>query len=168
VVSPNSRGLSVRDKSVAQSFAGRFKQSNSSRMAILVPTGSANAAAAKRVAQQVVAVMAESGIDRRRISIQTYPAGQHGDAATVRLVYVATTAEVESQCGQWNEDVLDTFENRNYQNFGCSTQKNLAAMVANPEDLLGPRGESEIDATRRTNVINDWRDFGSDDLPILF
>ncbi len=75
---------------------------------------------------------------------------------------------MESACGQWNEDILDTTQNRNYENFGCATQKNLAAMVANPEDLLGPRGESEIDATRRTNVINDWRDFGSDRLPTLF
>jgi pilus assembly protein CpaD len=168
VVSPNSRGLSYRDRAVAQTFASRFNQSGSARMAILVPAGSPNQAAARRVAQQIVAVMAERGISRKRISIQSYNASQHGDAATVRLVYTGTTAEVESPCGQWNEDILDTSENRNYQNFGCATQKNLAAMVANPEDLLGPRGESEIDATRRTNVINDWRDLGSDTLPRLF
>jgi pilus assembly protein CpaD len=168
VVSPNARGLSARDKSVVQSFTSRFKGSNSSQMAVLIPSGSPNSAAARRVGQQVVALMAESGIDRRRISMHSYDATKHGDAATVRLVYLATKAEVESACGQWDEDILDTYENRNYQNFGCATQKNLAAMVANPEDLLGPRGESEIDATRRTNVINDWRDFGSDSLPILF
>ena len=51
---------------------------------------------------------------------------------------------------------------------GVMTQKNLAAIVANPADLLGPRGESEIDSTRRTNVINDWQEFGSDNLPLLF
>jgi pilus assembly protein CpaD len=168
VVSPNSRGLSYRDRAVAQTFASRFNQSGSARMAILVPAGSANQAAATRMAQQIVVVLAERGIARRRISIQTYDASQHGDAATLRLVYTGTTAEVESACGQWNEDILDTTQNRNYENFGCATQKNLAAMVANPEDLLGPRGESEIDATRRTNVINDWRDFGSDRLPTLF
>jgi len=168
VVSPNSRGLSYRDRAVAQTFASRFNQSGSSRMAILVPAGSPNQAAATRVAQQIVVVMAEKGISRRRISIQSYNAGQHGDAATVRLVYTGTTAEVESACGQWDEDIVETSQNRNYQNFGCATQKNLAAMVANPEDLLGPRGVSEIDATRRTNVINDWRDFGSDNLPVLF
>jgi pilus assembly protein CpaD len=168
VVSPNARGLSYRDRSVAESFASRFNRSGAARMAILVPAGSPNSAAAKRVAQQIVPVMAEAGIDRRRIAIQSYDAAQHGDSATLRLVYLGTTAEVESPCGQWDEDIVDTTENRNYHNFGCATQKNLAAMVANPEDLLGPRGVSEIDATRRTNVINDWRDFGSDDLPILF
>jgi pilus assembly protein CpaD len=161
VVSPNSRGLSYRDRAVAQTFASRFNQSGSANMAILVPAGSQNQAAAMRTAQQIVVVLAERGISRRRISIQSYNAAQHGDAATLRLVYTGTSAEVESACGQWNEDILETSQNRNYQNFGCATQQNLAAMVANPEDLLGPRGVSEIDATRRTNVINDWRDFGS-------
>ena len=36
--------------------------------------------------------------------------------------------------------------NRNYGNFGCATQQNLAAMVDNPLDLLYPR---EHDAGRR-------------------
>ena len=168
VVSPNSRGISYRDRSVVEEFASQFKRQSSARMAILVPAGSANSAAAKRVAHQIVPILGEAGISRRQVSIQSYDAASHGEAATVRLVSVATTAEVESPCGQWNEDVLDTVENRNYENFGCATQKNLAAMVANPEDLLGPRGVSEIDATRRTNVINDWRDFGSEELPVLF
>ena len=34
--------------------------------------------------------------------------------------------------------------------------------------LLGPRGETEIDSTRRTNVITDWQDGGTEDLPALF
>ena len=41
-------------------------------------------------------------------------------------------------------------------------------MIANPADLLGPRGETEIDSTRRTNVITDWQDGGTEDLPALF
>ena len=62
---------------------------------------------------------------------------------------------------------MDNPENRNYQNFGCATQSNLAAIVANPSDLLGPRGESEIDATRRDQVITDWRENASRRLPSL-
>ena len=33
-------------------------------------------------------------------------------------------------------------ENRPYWNFGCATQRNLAAMVDNPADLVQPRGEA--------------------------
>ena len=31
-------------------------------------------------------------------------------------------------------------------------------MVANPADLLGPRAMSEVDSTKRTLVIEDWRE----------
>ena len=34
------------------------------------------------------------------------------------------------------------FENRPYWNFGCANQRNLAAMVDNPADLVQPRGET--------------------------
>ena len=64
--------------------------------------------------------------------------------------------------------MIETSENQNYSNFGCATQKNLAAIVANPADLLGPRGITEIDSTRRTTVIQDWQENGSGDLPTLF
>ncbi len=168
VVSPNARELSYRDRAVALSFASRFKQSGAGQMAILIPTGSANEIAAKHVARQIVSVFAERGIAASRVSMQSYSAAGHGDAATVRLVFAGIIAEVPSECGVWDDDILNTAENRNYNNFGCSTQKNLAAMVANPADLLAPRGESEIDATRRTNVINDWREDGSGSLPDLF
>jgi len=74
---------------------------------------------------------------------------------------------VGSECGQWTDDLKDTHDNQNYNNFGCATQNNLAEMIVNPEDLVHPRGQSEIDAERRDNVINDWRDNGTENLPRL-
>jgi pilus assembly protein CpaD len=35
---------------------------------------------------------------------------------------------------------------------GCATQRNLAAMVANPEDLVHPRGETPRPSERRDTV----------------
>ena len=35
---------------------------------------------------------------------------------------------------------------------GCATQRNLAAMVANPEDLVHPRGETQRSGERRDVV----------------
>lgn len=168
VVTPTARELSYRDRAVVLSFASRFKQSGSGQMAILVPSGSRNEHAARRMAQEALGVLSERGVPASRVSVQFYAAAAHGDSATLRLVYTGLKAEVPSQCGDWNEDIMDTAENRNYRNFGCASQKNLAAMVANPADLLGPRGESEIDATRRTTVINDWREDGTGNLPTLF
>jgi pilus assembly protein CpaD len=168
VVSQNSREISYRDRGAVNAFGSKFMQSGAAEMGILVPAGSPNEAAARRIAHQAKQVLVERGIPASRITIHSYSAAGHGDSATLRLVYTGVTAKVEGACGQWNEDIADTTENRNYANFGCATQQNLAAMVANPSDLLGPRGESEIDATRRTIVIDDWRTEGSRPLNPLF
>jgi pilus assembly protein CpaD len=46
----------------------------------------------------------------------------------------------------------DFFENQPPWNFGCATQRNLAAMVDNPADLVQPRGETPASEMRRTTV----------------
>lgn len=168
IISASAKVLSMRNHDVVQAFGSRFKRSGASAMAILIPTGSPNEAAARRIARQIVPVLAELGISNRRVLIQNYQASGHGDAATIRLVYSDMKAALETECGQWEEDMVDTPENRNYANFGCATQKNLAAMIAEPADLLGPRGVTDIDSTRRTTVINNWRENGSGELDPLF
>jgi len=123
--------------------------------------------AARSVTQQIIEEFAEIGIHRSRITKQAYQASGHGDSATLRMAFSAMTAQVAGECGKWEENLTHTPDNRNYGNFGCATQSNLATMIANPNDLLGPRGESEIDATRRDTVIKEWRENGTVELPDL-
>ena len=67
--------------------------------------------------------------------------------ATIRLSYPKISA-VAGPCGLWPEDLgpIDLNhgynENKPYHNFGCATQRNLAAMIDNPADLEQPRPES--------------------------
>lgn len=168
IVSANAKKLSLRDQNLVRDIATKYRRSGSKEMAVLIPSGSANQYAAKRLAYQATTILKHNGVAARNIRIMHYQANDLGDAATIRLAFGSTVAEVPSQCGQWQEDVLNTVENRNYENFGCATQKNLAAMVSNPADLVGPRAESEIDATRRTTVINDWQENGSGRIAPLF
>lgn len=165
VVPAYARKLSNRDRGVVEAFAARFRQSGTRAVALMIPAGSRNEAAARRIALEVAYVLKDHGVAEERIVVQHYSAAGHGQAATVRLVYTDFKAHVASRCGQWSEDIAGDSENRNYANFGCATQHNLAAMIANPADLLGPRGETPIDATRRGNVINDWQENGPRDLP---
>ena len=92
-----------------------------------------------------------------RLSEASYQANGDGDAAPIRLSYTAITAKT-APCGNWPKDlVANTIENKNYENFGCASQANLAAQIANPMDLLGPRAMSPIDAVQRGEVIKDYR-----------
>jgi len=50
-----------------------------------------------------------------------------------------------------------TVENQPVWNHGCSTQRNLAAMVDNPADLVQPRGEAPAYGPRRSVAIDKYR-----------
>ena len=60
---------------------------------------------------------------------------------------------------------MENSENKHWANFGCSYQNNLAAQVANPHDLIGPRRPTEIDAEKRGVAIDDYQTSVSDWAP---
>lgn len=156
-VGVNDTRLTIGMKDTIKGFAQRFTGSPSDYVQIQVPQGSLNAAAAQYLSSEVRKTLVASGIRPQRLVITHYAAGPGGDAAPIRLSFIATKA-VTSACGEWPEDLNnDTTGNRNWYNFGCASQNNLAAQIANPTDLLGPRGMTPIDAERRTNVIDKYR-----------
>jgi len=161
IITSSMNKMNFRQENTATSFAGRFMRSGADTLRVILPAGSHNEHAARKVAHDMIAHMKELGLKADQIAVSRYHASNHGDAATLRLSFDTITADVASKCGQWSEDLNETSENQNYSNYGCSTQNNLAKMIADPADLLGPRGQSEIDAIRRDNVIADWRANGS-------
>lgn len=64
---------------------------------------------------------------------------------------------VAAECGDWSESLTDTAANEPYPNLGCAQQHNLAALVANPRDLVVPRTETPSDPTRRSEVFIKYR-----------
>jgi len=159
-ISANMRKLSFRDINVVADIARRFRRSGGRSMQVMTPSQSANEVAARRISEQIVSTLLDRGITRSQIITTTYHAGAHSNSAPIRLSFLALAANV-GECGKWEENMIADEENRQYHNFGCASQNNLAKMIANPADLVGPRGESAIDATRRDTVITDWRTSGS-------
>ena len=82
--------------------------------------------------------------------------------ATIRLNYPKIAA-VAGPCGLWPEDLGPSiknksyFENKPYYNFGCAYQRNMAAMVDNPSDLVQPRSETPAYTARRTDAFEKYR-----------
>lgn len=139
-------------------FAQDYKALSRGTIAILVPTGAANSGSANAVRNEVRAVLAAAGISSAKIIISSYSA-QPDSSAPVRLSFVGVTA-ITNDCGQWPTDLFGktVIDNTNWENFGCANQQNLAAQIANPGDLVGPRGMTPIDAARRAEVIRIYRD----------
>ena len=158
VIPRHSQKLTLRGRDVVRDMGYKFKNSGAKSIAILIPSGSANEHAARKAASDAVEELGDIDISSSRIMVRHYDASGFGTSATLRIVFTDLAASVDSKCGQWDEDIIETAENKNYANFGCATQNNLAQMIANPADLLGPRAMSEIDSTKPTQVIEDWRD----------
>ena len=53
-------------------------------------------------------------------------------------------------------DIAFTLMNDTPKNFGCSVQHNIAAMVADPRDLLGPGPMGPVDTARRATVMDHY------------
>ena len=148
-------------------FLARYRVESEGVIQISKPGGAANAATAAAAAREVSELFALAGVPESRVVHSTYHVA--GDAiAPVRLAYTAVRATV-ADCGLWPEDLASkeqNHDNRNYHNFGCATQNNLAAQIANPTDLLHPREASPIDASRQNTIIDDYRENGNSALTI--
>jgi pilus assembly protein CpaD len=84
-----------------------------------------------------------------------------GRLATIKLTYPRITAQA-GPCGLWPHDlgpadVAEYGQNKQYWNFGCATQRNLAAMIDDPADLVQPRGEAPAYEARRAVVLDKYR-----------
>ncbi|OWV96434.1 CpaD family pilus assembly protein [Rhizobium sp. R693] len=156
-VASTDRRLNIAQRDMIRGFAQNYTSRATGPVYLLTPEGSPNAAAARQLRGQVRAELSARGIASSKIVNSTYAANGAGDAAPIRLTFVGTTA-MTSQCGQWPRDMINDFNNQNYYNFGCATQNNLAAQIANPEDLIAPRGMTPIDATRRNAAIKEYRE----------
>ena len=64
----------------------------------------------------------------------------------VRVVVSRRRAEVP-YCPNWSLPSQPNYDNRTFSNFGCGVNSNLAAMVANPEDLIHGREGSGVGDT---------------------
>jgi pilus assembly protein CpaD len=65
----------------------------------------------------------------------------------VRVIVSRTRASVPG-CPNWSVPAQPNYNNRSMSNFGCAANGNLAAMVANPEDLVHGREGSGVGDTR--------------------
>jgi pilus assembly protein CpaD len=156
-VASTDRRLNTAQRDMIRGFAQNYGSRATGPVYLLTPEGSPNSAAARQLRGQVRAELSARGISSSKIVNSSYAANTFGDAAPIRLTFVGTTA-MTSQCGQWPKDMINDFNNQNYYNFGCATQNNLAAQIANPEDLIAPRGMTPIDAARRNAAIKEYRE----------
>ena len=76
---------------------------------------------------------------------------------TVRVVVSRTRADVPD-CPDWSQPSNPNYANKTMSNFGCGVNSNVAAMIANPVDLIhGREGSGVVDALTSIKAINSYR-----------
>ena len=127
-----------------------------------VPVDTPNARVAAAVSHEVRSVLMAGGVPARAITTYRYHPVDPETLAPIKLNYTRIAATA-GPCGVWPDDLgpnianPDYNENKQYYNFGCTTQRNLAVMVANPSDLVQPRAETPAYTMRRTEGFDKYR-----------
>jgi pilus assembly protein CpaD len=156
-----SRGsLSPAQQADVAAFAHAWRRESTGGIIIDVPAGTANAYAATDAVSEVEAILGASGVPGEAIRTQPYQPANPRIMANLKLRYPKMTAHA-GPCGLWPEDIGPSnrkyIENGQHWNFGCASQRNLAAMVENPADLVQPRGDTPAYAGRRSTVLDKYR-----------
>jgi pilus assembly protein CpaD len=159
-VGRNRGGLSPAQRADVLAFAQLWRREATSGIIVDVPQGKATAAASADSMREIHSIFAASGVPRHAVYVRNY---QPTDTAltSIKINYSKMTATA-GPCGQWPGDLgpaqdASYNENRPFWNLGCANQRNLAAMVDNPADLVQPRGEGPSYNGRRTVVTDKYR-----------
>jgi pilus assembly protein CpaD len=159
----NSRGgLSASQRSDVMGLAQTWLREGTGAINADVPTGTPNARAAADTFREIRAMLAAAGVPPRGIIVRNYRPDDPRQLATIRLNYAKITA-VAGPCGVWPDDLGPSvnnpgyLENKPYYNFGCAYQRNMAAMIDNPSDLVQPRSETPPYTARRVNAYEKYK-----------
>jgi pilus assembly protein CpaD len=143
-----SNDLDAVSQAELERIARDYLENGSGAIAVSASPNERNAP--QRVTERLVAL----GVQRNRILIGT---GDGTDAGgQVRVSYIRYSVHAE-ECGNWSEDLGVTYANTPSPNFGCATQHNVAAMIADPRDLATPKPVEATDADRRLTVLDKYR-----------
>jgi pilus assembly protein CpaD len=166
-VFPQMMGARLDSESVLRirDFIARYRRFGEGQITVLAPVGGRDSRSARLGLGEVKRVLVAGGVGHS-LYIGTYPAGDPNLAAPIRLSFTGLKAKVAGRCGEWPDDLasggsVDGWENNSFWNFGCASQAMFAAEVADPRDLVGPRGETPPDIEMRTRAITKIRG-GSD------
>ena len=155
-------GLSAPQRTDVMGLAQTWVREGTGAIIADVPIDTPNARAAAASYREIQSVLKAGGVPPRAITLRHYRPDDPRSLATIRLSYPKISA-VAGPCGLWPEDLGPNIdnpgynENRPYHNFGCATQRNLAAMIDNPADLEQPRPETPAYTPRRDIAFDKYR-----------
>lgn len=154
-VGMNGPALSPQIEKAIDGYVAEYRKDGNGAITIQVPTGSANEEAAASTGRAVHYALVRAGVPHGRIHVAPYSVDDPSRMAPLRMSYLRVKAVVP-HCGVWPDGSVTDYRNIDYPDYGCAQAQNLAAMVANPADLIRPQPMAPANGTRRAKVITDY------------
>jgi pilus assembly protein CpaD len=129
-------------------FVREYRDNGTGAISVSTPEGW------EHVSLEVAGQISGMGVPPERILLGTDPTPQYG--AEIEIGFISYLAQTH-ECGDFTEDLASTHLNEPSPNLGCATQNNIAAMVADPRDLVGPQPMDPSDTQRRLTVLERYR-----------
>jgi pilus assembly protein CpaD len=148
--------LSESERNAVKYFTAAYQQEGHGHMIISRPSNGPDDLAAMRASADARAVMLSEGVEPDHITEGPYDAS--GSRAAPLVISYQTYEAVVPDCpdiSQYNIGWAGT--NAALPSFGCAVAVNLAAMIADPSDLVGKQPMDPADTTRRTIVVTKYR-----------
>lgn len=155
-------GISASQRDDVAGMAQAWLKEATGGISIDMPVNTPNARAAADSLREIQATLAAAGVPPRAVTVRQYHPEDPRHMAAIRLNFPKISATA-GPCGLWPEDLGPSvnnkgyYDNKPYYNFGCSYQRNMAAMIDNPSDLVQPRAETPAYTTRRTMSFEKYR-----------
>jgi pilus assembly protein CpaD len=155
-------GLSADQRADVMGLAQTWQHEATGAITADLPVDTPNAAAAADALREVQSLLAAAGVPPRAVIVHRYHPNDPRQMAALRLNYPRISATA-GPCGLWPQDLGPSIhdktysENTSWYNLGCSYQRNMAAMVDNPADLVQPRRETPAYTLRRAEAFEKYR-----------
>jgi len=143
------RGIAPADELPLSSFVSDYLENGNGSISISAPRGAYSQPGVEELTERLVRM----GVPRSRILVGTGESPAYD--GQVELSYLSYGAHTDA-CSNWSDDADKTVDNLPMPDFGCATQHNMAAMVADPRDLVQARPMGPADATRRQTILQTY------------
>jgi len=165
LVGAGRSGLTPTQRAQVASLGSDWRREGTGRVVVEIPANAANTLSAKQTIREIRSLLKFAGVPAQATMVRSYETPS-SDLGAIRVTYTKILAQVEA-CDVSNSVMgpgvitdptylEQNIGNRPFWNFGCATQRNLAASVSNPEDLIQPRAETPPYAARRQTVIDKY------------
>lgn len=154
LLAPHPDGLSAAQTAAMADVAERWLKVGRGEIVIREPLKGVDPRIVAATSLAAESQLLAFGVPSDQVRRAGYDPG--GDASPA-VIIAFTTYEAEiPKCGRDWENLSTNADNRPMNNFGCAVTADMAAQIADPADIAGPRPDEPADAARRVVVLGKY------------